>query len=197
MAYTKKTRTKSQSDTVSKEENITMANDSSKAQEETVIAKEETKKPVSIVAKDIDPEQYVIVRNGFQGKLIYKSSRTGEKFVWSKFGDEQEMQLRELRNAKNSAKKFFINNWFMFDEDWIVDYLGMRQFYKNAVSIDEFDNIFSKPPEELKEMIKEMTPGQKKSVMYRAMELIAAQEIDSLKTISVLESALGVDLIEK
>lgn len=197
MAYTKKTRTKSQSDTISKEENIAKANEPFKAQEETVVVKEETKKPASIVAKDIDPEQYVIVRNGFQGKLIYKSSRTGEKFVWSKFGDEQEMQLRELRNAKNSAKKFFINNWFMFDEDWIVDYLGMRQFYKNAVSIDEFDNIFSKPPEELKKMINEMTPGQKKSVMYRAMELIAAQEIDSLKTISVLESALGVDLIEK
>lgn len=150
-----------------------------------------------IVAKDIDPEQYVIVRNGFQGRLVYRSTRTGERFVWGSFGTEQEMQLRELRNAKNTSKKYFSDNWFMFDEDWIVDYLGVRQFYKNAVGLDKFDEIFSKPPAELKKLIDGMSQGQKKSVTYRAIELIAAKEIDSLKTIEVLENSLGVDLIEK
>ena len=96
----------------------------------------------SIIPKDVDPSQYVTVRNGFQGKLIYRSKKTGEVFIWDEFGSEQEMELRELRNAKNSSKKFFINNWFMFDEDWIIDYLGMRQYYKDALPIDHFDDIF-------------------------------------------------------
>ena len=30
----------------------------------------------SIVAKDIDLNQMIVVRNGFQGRLVYKSSRT-------------------------------------------------------------------------------------------------------------------------
>ena len=81
----------------------------------------------TIIPKDIDASQFVTVRNGFQGKLVYVSKRTGETFIWEEFGSEQEMELRELRNAKNSYKTFFVNNWFMFDEDWIVDYLGVRK----------------------------------------------------------------------
>lgn len=161
----------------------------------TITKKVETSNPP--VAKHIDPEQYVIVRNGFQGKLVYKSSKTGEHFVWDSFGAEQEMQLRELKNAKNTYKKFFINNWFMFDEGWIIDYLGVGQYYKNAIRIDDFDKLFTQPATEIKKTISALSDGQKKSVAYRAMELIAAGEIDSLKTISTLEELLGVELIEK
>lgn len=70
---------------------------------------DEIVKPVT--PKDIDPSTLVVVKNGFQGKLIYKSPRTGERFAWDSFGSEQELELKELRNAKNSAKKFFMNNW--------------------------------------------------------------------------------------
>lgn len=150
-----------------------------------------------IIPKSIDPDQYVTVRNGFQGRLIYKSSRTGELFIWDGFGTEQEMTLRELHNAKNTSKKFFINNWFMFDEGWIIDYLGVKHFYKNSISIDNFNDIFKKAPTELREVIQKLSDGQKKSVAYRASELIASGEIDSRKIIATLEDALGVDLIEK
>lgn len=160
----------------------------------------EADKPVKekpIVPKEIDPNQYVTVRNGFQGTLVYESPRTNEVFLWEGFGTEQEMELRELKNAKNAKKKFFINNWFMFDEDWIVDYLGVGQYYKHAVSIEDFDKIFTMSPAEIKKVLAEMSAGQKKSVMYRAATLIKDGEIDSRKVITALEDALGVELIEK
>lgn len=162
--------------------------------EVTDVAAEPKKK---LSAKDVDMTQYVIVRNGFQGRLIYKSPRTGERFVWEEFGAEQEMELRELRNARNSAKKFFINNWFMFDEDWIVDFLGVKQYYKNAVSVEDFDKVFSKPAGEIVKIINGMSNGQKRSAAYRARQLIAAGEIDSNKSITALEEALGTELVER
>lgn len=156
-----------------------------------------TKEQPKIIPKEIDDSQYVTVRNGFQGRLFYRSPRTGERFIWAKFGDEQEMELRELRNARNSAKRYFANNWFMFDEDWIVDYLGVKQYYKNAIRIEDFDKIFSKSPTEIKKVISGMTPSQKKSVAYRAAELVASGDIDSRKTISALEDVLGIEITEK
>lgn len=159
------------------------------------IAASDTKK--TFVPKDIDPTQYVTVRNGFQGRLIYKSRKTGELFVWDNFGAEQEMELRELRNAKNSYKKFFINNWFMFDEDWIVEYLGVRQYYKNAIPVDNFDDIFTQKPDDLKDTLVKLSSGQKKSVAYRAQELIAEGKIDSLSVINILEDVLRIELIER
>lgn len=150
-----------------------------------------------MVAKEIDLHQFVTVRNGFQGKLTYTSQKTGEHFVWDGFGAEQEMELLELRNAKNSNKKFFLNNWFMFDEDWVVDYLGVKQFYKHAVKIEDFDKIFTMSPTEIKNTIAPLSAGQKKSVAYRAKVLIAEGEIDSNKAINALEESLGVELIER
>lgn len=165
---------------------------SQKQPKETVV--EEKTKPV---VKEVDLNQYVVVKNGFQGVLVYESSRTGEVFVWDNFGDEQEMELRELKNAKSSNKKFFENNWFMFEDDWVIDFLGVRQFYKHAVKIEDFDNLFKKSPTELKKALDEMSNGQKMSVSYRARTLISEGKIDSLKVISTIEDALGIELIEK
>lgn len=155
--------------------------------------------PAKIVPKEIDVHQYITVINGFHGTLIYRSSKTGETFVWDGFGSEQEMELLELRNAKNNSKSFFINNWFMFDDDssWVIDYLGMRQYYRHAISINGFDDIFTKTPTEIKKQIKEMSEGQRHSLAYRASELINSGEVDSRKVIAALEDALGIELIEK
>lgn len=147
-------------------------------------------------AKEIDVNQYVTVRNGFHGHLVYKSSHTGELFEWDEFGEEQEMQLLELRNAKNSAKGFFRNNWFMFDEPWIIDYLGVGKFYQHALNLDEFKSLFDKTPEEVAMIISDMSDGQKRTVVYLAAEKIRNGEIDSRKMIATLENALNVKLVE-
>ena len=173
-------------------------NTANKVSVDTIKDKDEgVKVDKPIVAKDIDIHQYVTVRNGFQGKLIYKSQKTGEHFVWDGFGTEQEMELLELRNAKNSAKKFFTNNWFMFDEDWIVDYLGLKQYYKHAIKIEDFDDVFKMSPSEIRDTVTALSNGQKKSVAYRAKILISEGEIDSNKAINALEESLGIELIEK
>lgn len=151
----------------------------------------------AIVPKDIDPNQYVVVKNGFHGRLVYKSKKTGELYIWDGFGSEQEMELRELKSAKNNSKKFFQNNWFMFEEDWIVEYLGVKQFYRNAVKIEDFDSIFEKTAEEIKAIVSGLSNGQKKSAAYRARQLILEGRIDSNKAITALEESLGVELIER
>lgn len=154
----------------------------------------EQKKPM--IPKKIDPNQYVTVRNGFQGRLVYKSKRTGERFVWDSFGAEQDMELSELKNARNSNKKYFINNWFMFDEPWIPDYIGMAQYYKFAIPIEDFDKFFEKSAAELEKAVAKLSDGQKQSVAYRAKQLIADGTIDSNKAIASLEKSLGIELVE-
>ena len=41
--------------------------------------------------KKVDLNQFITVKNGFQGRLVYVSTRTGERFVWDGFGAEQEI----------------------------------------------------------------------------------------------------------
>ena len=177
-----------------------------KAVKDTAVSKVETVvaeptvfvEEVHIEPKKIDPNQIITVYNGFHGSMYYRSRKTGELYQWDGFGDEQDMELSELKNAKSSSKKHFINNWFMFDEDdaWVIEYLGVGRYYKNAVSIDGFDDIFTKSPAEIAEIVNGMSAGQKRSAAYRAQQMIEGGEIDSMKKISVLENCLGVELVE-
>ena len=154
---------------------------------------------VPISAKDVDMTQYITVKNGFQGKLVYKSAHTGETFIWDSFGDEQEMELRELKNAKNSNTAFFENNWFMFDDDdmWVVDFLGVNKYYDNAVSIDHFDDIFEMSPDDIRETVSKLSLGQKRSLAYRARQFVQDNMIDSRAVTSALEESLGIEITEK
>ncbi len=163
---------------------------------ETAPAKGAEKKSYK-VKKNLDPSMYVTVKNGFNGTLVYKSKKTGERFIWEAFGDEQEIELAELKAAKNSYKSFFVNNWFLFDDPEIVEWLGMNQYYKHALNSASFDKLFVKSPDEIEKTVKALSDGQKKSVAFRAKQLITDGTIDSIKVIAALEKSLSVELIER
>ena len=156
-----------------------------------------TEKKQYKVKCNLDPNMVVTVKNGTQGVLIYKSKRTGERFEWAAFGDEQEMDLQELKNAKNSSKAFFVNNWFLIEDPEILEYLGISQYYKYALNFSSFDELFERDANEIKETVSQLSNGQKKSVAYRAKQLIADGVIDSIRVISALEESLSIELIDR
>ena len=148
-------------------------------------------------SKALQPEMLVTVKNGFNGMLVYVSKKYGERFIWSGFGDEQEMELQELKNAKNSNRVFFENNWFLISDPEVIAYLGVERYYKNALTYEDFDSLFEMTPDEIEDRIGKLSKGQKGSVVYRAKQLIDEERIDSIKVINTLEKCLGVELIER
>lgn len=146
--------------------------------------------------REFRPDEYVTVRSGYNGRLVYKSSKTGEKFVFESFGSEHDMELQELRKAKNEYKGFFKNNWFLIDDPEVIDYLGVREYYKNALSYEEFDSIADMTAEEISARMALVSEGQKISIAHYVRKMIADGRIDSMKAITALEKGLGVQLIE-
>lgn len=195
MATTKKTTTKK---TAPKEATEAVAEKKAMAAEPVQVSE-----PAPTVQKvkpvEIDLHQFVAVRSGAPGKLIYVSPKTNERFVWEEFGDVQDMELQELRGAKAANKKFFERNWFMFDEeyDWVIDFLGVRHFYKNAIGVDSLDDVFSMKPAELQKVLDNLSDGQRKAIAHRAIVKIQEGELDSMKVIDTLEKSLGITLIER
>lgn len=143
----------------------------------------------------ITPNTYVVVKNGFDGVLVYKNKRTGEVFIWNELGDELDIQVSDLKTAKSSSKKFFENNWFVFDDEDIIKYLGVERYYENALDIDGVEDFLNKPEEEVTSRIKNMSNGQKKTLSYRVKAMVNEGGIDSVKTITMLEEQLGIRLL--
>ena len=76
---------------------------------------------VPVKKQEVDMNQTITVRNGFHGILVYKSRRTGEEYVWNEFGDEQDMELSELKNI------------FGFDSIVIYDSQGTERVSDGSV----------------------------------------------------------------
>lgn len=156
---------------------------------ETPIQVPQAKKPA------LKPEDFVTVRNGFNGKLVYRSRNSNEVFIWDGLGAEQEMELRELKHARNAARGYFSNNWFMFDDPAIPEWLGVSMYYKDALDINEIDDLFEMSPAEIERTVRSMPSGQKETVANRAKELLRnGEKIDSIRVIHALERSLGINL---
>lgn len=152
-------------------------------------------KTVAPKKPELKPEDYVTVRNGFNGKLVYRSRNTNEVFIWDGLGAEQEMELRELKHARNTARGYFINNWFMFEDPAVPEWLGVSMYYKNALELEDIDALFEMTPTEIEKTIRGLPAGQKETIANRAKELLrTGDKIDSIRVIHALERSLGITL---
>lgn len=149
------------------------------------------------VRAEIDDRTVVTVKNGFPGVLAYVSRKTGEEFIWPEYSSELEMEYSELKAVRNTKKAYFENNWFLIDDPNVLDCLGVSQFYRYASRNFGFEKLFDKTPAEIKADVAEMNSEQKRSVSYRARQLIKEGTLDSIKKITALEEALGVELVER
>ena len=175
---------------VTTQDEVSVSNDTP-ATSEIVIVNEVAPK------KEYSPTDFIIVRNGFNGRLVYKSKHTGELYVWESFGAEQDLEFRELKNARNSCKVFFVNNWFLIDDRDVLVALGVDRFYKNSLTFEKFDEIFSKSPSEIERIVSALPDGQKESLAHRARQMVRDDQIDSMRVMRALERSLDIELIAR
>jgi hypothetical protein len=147
--------------------------------------------------KKFNANSLVAVKNGFMGKLVYVSPKTGEVFVWDAFGDERELEIGELKAAKAVAKGFFAKHWFIFEDPEVMEFLGVGDYYKNHV---EAETLLKMAPAEIEAACAKLTPEQRRTLSRRVWVLCNGEnavELDSIRTLNALEAALGMTLRER
>jgi len=147
--------------------------------------------------RTFSPNEYISVRNGFNGRLVYRSSATGERYVWERFGDEIDMELQDLKRARSASRVFFEKNWFMFDDPDVISYLGVDRYYDGSLSYEEFEGLFTMTPDEIEERLKVIPEGQYNTLARYAREQIEDGKIDSIRVVELLERKLGVKLTDR
>lgn len=146
--------------------------------------------------KRINPSKLIEVKNGFNGRLIFENKRTGEVYTWESFGDILDIPFTDLKYAKASQKDFFVRNWFLIDDEDVIEALGVKRFYEHALTEEEFDTLFDLSPSEITSRLSELSDGQKKSLSYKVRKLYSEGKIDSLRVINAFEHSLGINLKE-
>lgn len=150
----------------------------------------------------------VVVQSNVYGLLIYINTRTRDKFVWDSFGDFQTLTIGDLRAMRGTQNKFFSNNYIFVDRIDDPDYedvtpeevykaLGVSQYYKEVLSPDNFNEIFTLSDQEMRKRILRLGTGAKTNIIVAANEAIKRGDLDSLRTVHMLEELLNCELLTK
>ena len=133
------------------------------------------------------------------GGAIYKSAKTiGYTIDWDDYGSVEYVELSELVSMRNTARRFFEDNWIVLEDTenftavQLYDFLRVTKYYENAFTPETIDTIFDMNDKEIIRVVSELSKGMKDTIATRAKEKIDAKELDSNKKIEALETALNV-----
>lgn len=158
----------------------------------------------SIVAKNIQKsvriplDTIVPVICNTAGGAFYSSKKImGYTVEWDDIGSVEYMELGELSSMKNTDKRFFEDNWIVLDDTdeytalELYDFLKVSKYYKNILTPDTIDDIFTYPKDEIVRTISTLSRGLKETIAVRAKQKLDENTLDK-NIIDILESSLGI-----
>ena len=162
------------------------------------------KEETSAVAKKIQSSVRIpldtivpVICNTVGGAFYSSKKIMGYTVEWEDIGSVEYMELGELSSMKNTDKRFFEDNWIVFDDteeyttSELYDFLKVSKYYKNVLTPDNIDEIFTYPKDEIVKTITTLSRGMKETVAVRAKQKLDENTLDK-NIIDILESSLGI-----
>ena len=167
-------------------------------------ASKSDKEETSAVAKKIQSSMRIpldtivpVICNTVGGAFYSSKKIMGYTVEWEDIGSVEYMELGELSSMKNTDKRFFEDNWIVFDDteeyttSELYDFLKVSKYYKNVLTPDNIDEIFTYPKDEIVKTISTLSRGMKETVAVRAKQKLDENTLDK-NIIDILESSLGI-----
>lgn len=156
--------------------------------------------------KAVIPDSALInVKSNSFGKLIFVSKKNGERIVWDKCGDIQQVTLATLRTIKLECIGFYKEQWIIpigfadenaekFTPADIYKQLFVTQYYKELIDPSDYERICSMTPSEIKCKVPLMSDGAKENLIVALNTYIEKGVLDSVRAIKTFEEVLGCEL---
>lgn len=167
-------------------------------EEKVEVAQEEVVEEPKVIKrkKQIDLDMLVSCKNIVDGRLIYKSRKTGLETIWMEYGDVEFIDVGELLTMKASQPKFLTNPALIIEDDDVVEYLGLKHIYQKIVDVEDLDTFFENSPEEISQILDKIPNGVKGTIGTVAKKRVLDGTLFDRRKIKTLEQKLNIDLSE-
>lgn len=145
--------------------------------------------------KVFDQSDGVLCASITQGRLYVEGSKTGMLYSFSDYGDETEIEYRDLVGLiRSKDKSVFEPRFVVEDKDFIEEYPALKKFYDDEFSVQNIKNILLMPDDQMVAEIEKLPRGAADSLKSIAAEQVATGQIDSVRKIKALDSVFGTNL---
>ena len=159
--------------------------------------KKQTQKPEKITKKYLR-EKYkdttITVTNVTNGSVTYVSKKGGFPYVWSGYGDVDEVSIDDLLTM---PPKYLTTPWLLIndEEEDIIEGLGLTEIYKRISILDEIEDLDSMTVEDLEEFVSKQNRDFVHQASSRIQELISNGELVDYRKIQQFGKILGKEFI--
>ena len=199
MAYAKKTTTKKNA-TKKSTAPKTVAPIEEEVLEEKVVEVEEEKVEEVVKApvkakKEFHSDDTILCRSVVVGKLNMIGNNTNIVYRWMNYGDECEVEYRDLVSAVRSHSPHIYKPYFIVeDQDFIDEFRELKKFYSEKFTINELTDILNMNEGEMEDAIAILPDGAKEQFINIVSTSVADGTLDSVRKIKALERILDIDL---
>lgn len=160
------------------------------------VATEKKENKVKVPEKKVfDQNDGIMCKSVVQGGLYMEGLKTKIVYEWGDYGDESEVEYRDLVAAVRAKSKFIFNPWLIIeDEDFINEFPQLQSFYREAFSVKDLRDILNQPVDQMIATIKSLPSGAVDSLKTIAAQQVALGALDSVRKIKALDEIFGTDL---
>ena len=134
------------------------------------------------------------MRSVTYGGLTYISTKTRMTYRWNDYGSIVDVEFGELRNMLASNPRFLHEPYMIVEDDEAAEALRLTEIYSKMAMIDNLQDSFKKPFNEIEKILRNLPQGMKDTVASKARQMIENGKLDSLRIIKLIEKELNVDL---
>lgn len=154
-----------------------------------VVVKEKPKK------KTFDQSDGVICSSVVQGELFVRGPKTEMIYSFSDYGDDSEIEYRDLvAMVRSKDKAVYEPRFIIKDEDFLKEYPALEKFYSSQFTNRDIREILNKPVDEMVNDIKKLPSGALENLKSIAAKQVSDGYIDSISKIRALDEIFGTDL---
>ena len=141
-----------------------------------------------------DRNRQVIVRSCVDGRVIYKSKRSGMTWKWLEKGAYEVLTVEELLNMESQSHKFLHSPWLMVDDEDIIEAFNLAELYDLVAKVEDIDSFINMSLGEQKQIYNKLPKASQNQVYNHICFKVDSGEIDSRAKIRQLEELVGMEL---
>ena len=141
-----------------------------------------------------DRTREIPVRSCINGRVIYKSKKTGVTYKWLEKGTYEILTIDELLNMESQSQKFLHSSWLMVDDEEVIEAFNLQELYDLVAKVEDIDSFINMSLDEQKQIYNKLPKASQNQVYNHICFKVDSGEIDSRAKIRELEDLLGREL---
>lgn len=141
-----------------------------------------------------DDNDLILCMSGVKGNMTFTSQLSGFTVRTTQFGQTIKIPYKDLVYVYNVSPNAFRNGTIIVLNEHLQEELNLGDSYKNVITPRNIRRVLKLDSKDLAKFVSDMPSGMKPALYDEAKRMYKKGELDSLRTVEVIEKEFGVSL---